>query len=99
MKPSPLKRIRSAYGLRVVDIASAAGVSIDTVRRIDRLDVVTLRLGSLVKVAQALGVAATELVPGLARRPTSRRNEIDCRRSILPGDKPSRSQSSETNPE
>ena len=69
MKPSPLKRIRSAYGLPVVDIASAAGVSIDTIRRIDRLDVVTLRLDSLVKVAHAIGVAPTELVPGLARQP------------------------------
>ena len=72
MKPSPLKRIRSAYGLRVVDIASAAGVSIDTVRRIDRLDVATLQLDSLVKVARALGLAPTNLVPGLTRRPTSR---------------------------
>jgi transcriptional regulator with XRE-family HTH domain len=68
---SPLRRIRLAYGLRVVDIAAASGVSIDTVRRIDRLDVVTLRLGSLVKVAQAVGVAPTDLVPGLLRKPRS----------------------------
>jgi transcriptional regulator with XRE-family HTH domain len=66
---SPLRRIRLAYGLRVVDIAAAAGVSIDTVRRIDRLDVVTLKLSSLVKVAQAVGVAPTDLVPGLAWKP------------------------------
>jgi transcriptional regulator with XRE-family HTH domain len=69
VKPSPLRRIRSAYGLRVVQIAAAAGVSIDTVRRIDRLDVATLQLASLVKVAHALGVAPTELVPGLAHQP------------------------------
>ena len=52
-----------------MEIAAAAGVSIDTVRRIDRLDVATLKLGSLVRVAQALGVASTELVPGLAIGP------------------------------
>jgi transcriptional regulator with XRE-family HTH domain len=68
---SPLRRFRLAYGLRVVDIAAAAGVSIDTVRRIDRLDVVTLKLSSLVKVAQAVGVAPTDLVPGLAVKPRS----------------------------
>ena len=71
MKPSPLRRIRAAYGLRVVEIAAAAGVSVDTVRRIDRLDVGTLQLGSLVKVAHAIGLRPTELVPGLTRRPSA----------------------------
>ncbi len=71
MRASPLRRLRSAQGLRVVEIAAFAGVSVDTVRRIDRLEVVTLHLGSLVKVAHAVGVAPTELVPGLARRPAS----------------------------
>ncbi|MBW1687119.1 MAG: hypothetical protein JRS35_18875 [Deltaproteobacteria bacterium] len=42
---------------------------IDTVRHIDRLDVATLQLGSLVKVARAVGVSPAELVPGLAARP------------------------------
>jgi hypothetical protein len=51
----------------VVEIAAAAGVSIDTVRRIDRLDVETLWLASLVKVAHAVGVTPVDLVPGLAR--------------------------------
>ncbi len=72
MRASPLRRLRSAQGLRVVEIAAFAGVSVDTVRRIDRLEVVTLHLGSLVKVAHAVGVAPTDLVPGLARRPGSR---------------------------
>jgi len=44
---------------------------IATVRHIDRLDVVTLKLGSLVKVARAVGVAPAEPVPGLARRPAT----------------------------
>jgi transcriptional regulator with XRE-family HTH domain len=67
MSPSPLQRIRHTYDLRVVEIAAAAGVSIDTVRRIDRLDVETLWLASLVKVAHAVGVTPVDLVPGLAR--------------------------------
>ena len=41
MRASPLRRIRSAHGLRVVEIAAFAGVCVDTVRRIDRLEVVT----------------------------------------------------------
>jgi transcriptional regulator with XRE-family HTH domain len=73
MKPSPLRRIRVAYELRVVEIAAAAGVSVDTVRRIDRLDVATLQLASLVKVAHAVGLAPTELVPGLSHRPSNGR--------------------------
>ena len=68
---SPLRRFRRAHGLRVVDIAAAARASIDTVRRIDRLDVVTLRLGSLVKVSQAVGVPPAVLVPGLKWKPPS----------------------------
>ena len=71
MRASPLRRLRAAHGLRVVEIAAFAGVSVDTVRRIDRLDVATLQLGSLVKVAHAIGVAPTDLVPGLARRPAT----------------------------
>jgi transcriptional regulator with XRE-family HTH domain len=76
---SPLRRIRSAYGLRVVEIAAAAGVSVDTVRRIDRLDVETLKLDSLVKVAHAVGVAPADLVPHLAARP--HRSGLIARRS------------------
>ncbi|MBW2270988.1 MAG: helix-turn-helix transcriptional regulator [Deltaproteobacteria bacterium] len=67
--PSPLRRIRGAYGLRAVEIAAASGVSVDTVRRIGRLDVATPQLASLLRMAHALGLAPTELVPGLGRRP------------------------------
>ena len=56
------------YGQRVVDVAEAAGVWVDTLRRIDRMDVATLHLRSLVKVAHAVGVTPVELVPGLGRR-------------------------------
>ena len=61
-----------------MDIAAAAGVCVDTVRRIDRLDVVTLQLGSLVKVAHAVGVAPTDLALGLSV-PGHLRGLIDAR--------------------
>jgi transcriptional regulator with XRE-family HTH domain len=69
MTVSPLKRLRETHGWRVVDVAAAAGVCLETVRRIERLEVATLHLGSLVRVAHAVGVAPTELVPGLAVPP------------------------------
>ena len=72
MRDTPLRRIRHAYGIRVVEIAAASGLSIDTVRRIDRGDVMTLQVQSLLRVANALGVPAAELVSGLARTPHRR---------------------------
>ena len=53
----------------MVEIASASGLSIDTVRRIDRGDVLTLQVRSLLRVANALEVPASELISGLARTP------------------------------
>jgi len=70
MRDTPLRRIRHAYGIRVVEIAAASGLSIDTVRRIDRGDVMTLQVQSLLRVARALGSAPHELVPELAQTPS-----------------------------
>jgi hypothetical protein len=50
-------------------VAVAAGVDVGVVRRLERLEVSWLPLGSLVRVAHACGLAATGLVPGLAREP------------------------------
>ena len=68
-KPAPYLAIRAARGLRRVDVASASGVSLETLRKLERGEYGTLRLSTLVKVAVALGVAPAELVPGLAVRP------------------------------
>lgn len=67
---SPLYRLLDARGLRVVQVAATAGVAVETVHRVGRLDKLEgLKLGSLVKIANALGVAPSDLVPGLASRP------------------------------
>jgi transcriptional regulator with XRE-family HTH domain len=55
-----------------LEVAAAAGVSLATVRRIEKGHIGTLYLRTLVQVAYALGVAPTELVPGLSARPRGR---------------------------
>ncbi len=65
----PLRAIRQARGLRAVDEASAAGVSMGTVWKIEQGKVAGLSLRMLVQVAWAVGVAPAELVPALAARP------------------------------
>ena len=66
---SVLREIRDARDLSQLEVAAAAGVSLATVRRIEKGNVGTLYLRTLVQVAHSLGVAATELVPGLGRGP------------------------------
>lgn len=67
----PLARIRADRGWSQVQVAGAAGVTIESVVRLERLQVANMQLGTLVRVAQAVGVAADELVPGLATRPAN----------------------------
>ena len=64
-----LRALRQTEGWSLLDVAAAAGVSLWTVRRIDRGDVAGLKLLGLVKVAQAVGCRAVDLVPGLASAP------------------------------
>ena len=64
----PLRAIRQARGLRAVDVASIAGVSMGTVRKIEQGKWAGLSLRMLCQVAWAVGVAPAELVPGLAAR-------------------------------
>ncbi len=66
---SVLREIRDARDLSQLEVAAAAGVSLATVRRIEKGNVGTLYLRTLVQVAHALGVAPAELVPGLGRGP------------------------------
>ena len=70
--PSPLLRLMAAAHLRRVDVASRAGVSMRVVAvlaRNDPVEVLTLGLDRVARVAIALGCAPAELVPILARRP------------------------------
>lgn len=70
---SPLVAIRQTLGLTMLRVAAAAGTSTTAVARIERLDVGTMRVETLVKIAQALGVAVSELVPALNARPRAPR--------------------------
>ncbi len=69
---SPLKAIRDARGLRRIDVASTAGVAPSVVAKLENGDYASLRLGGVMKIAMALGVAPLDLVPGLAARPQGR---------------------------
>ncbi len=65
---SPLRAIRDARGLRRVDVASAAGVSLAVIRKLERGAYSTLYVGTLARVALGLGVSPCELIPGFCRR-------------------------------
>ena len=69
--PGRLRSLLTAHGLVLVDLASAAGVSLETLRRIDRGgdELAGVGVGKLAQVAVALGVPATELAPELAVQP------------------------------
>ena len=69
-KPTPLAALRRAQGWRARDVAVAAGVGDRPVCQLERLQVETLQLGTLVKIAHACGVSAATLVPGLAIPPS-----------------------------
>lgn len=68
----PLRKLRLSMGWRAVDVASASGVALHSIRRLEVLDVAGMKLGTLVRVAEAVGVEPCVLVPGLAARPARR---------------------------
>ncbi len=68
VKP-PLAQILAAYGLRRIELAAAAQVDLKVSHRIARGDFAGLKLGTLSRVAVALGVPPTDLVPALAAKP------------------------------
>lgn len=88
MKPAPgilpLRALRDSAGLREVDVAALAGCTIETVRRlqVDGDHLWTMQLGTVARVALALGVAPVELLPELGLRPREG-GELQ-RRGVLP---------------
>ena len=73
-----LARIRQTRRLRRVDVASAAGVGIETLATMEgagRHDLTRMRLDVFLRVAAALGVSVAELVPALTIRPGGRHAE------------------------
>ena len=65
----PLMRIRLQRGLRAEQVAVAAGLSLSGYRLLESGRSVGARVATLLRVASALGVAASDLMPGLAKRP------------------------------
>ena len=70
-KRAPLARILKAHGIRRVEVAAAAGVGTNTVHRLCRGQYQGLKLVTLCRVARAVGVPPTEVVPFLASQPTA----------------------------
>ncbi len=65
----PLLQLVRVSGIRRVEVASAAGVDLKVIHRLCRGDYWGVKLETLARVALALGCAAAEIVPELARRP------------------------------
>ena len=68
---TPLGRLMAAAGLRWCDLASRSGCSEGALRRLAAETSVPdgLRIGTLLRVAAALGAAPAEVLPILAVRP------------------------------
>jgi DNA-binding Xre family transcriptional regulator len=70
-KVSPLKRIRLARGLSMQALSVFAGVSYQTVQKMDRLDpkhIGTLKIENVMRVAIILECSPVDLIPFLGTR-------------------------------
>lgn len=65
----PLAQLRRVYRIRRCEIEARAGVGYRALQRLERGNVAGLRVGDLVSVAHALGVAPASLIPGLEAMP------------------------------
>lgn len=63
--PPPLAQLLREKGVRRVDVAAVSGVDLKTVHRICRGEHAGLKVGTLIRVAVALGVRPCDLVPVL----------------------------------
>jgi len=68
-KNNSLARILAAGSIRREEVAARAGCTLATLARIAAGDVAGLKLGTLLRVAAAIGCAPAELVPVLAVTP------------------------------
>jgi DNA-binding Xre family transcriptional regulator len=65
----PIVRILHARGLRRIDLALLAGLDPKTVARVCRGEISRMKLGTLYRIAMALDVRPTDIVPALDRKP------------------------------
>jgi len=63
---SALRDHRLSVGLSMTALAAFAGVSIGTVRRIERGDIAHIRIGSLIMVCACLGLSGADALPILS---------------------------------
>ena len=77
---SPLKRIRRARGFTMNQIVVFAGVSMESLRRVDRLesgDIHMIRIGTLMRIAMLLECAPADLIPILSHRYKKRKKSVE----------------------
>jgi transcriptional regulator with XRE-family HTH domain len=63
----PLEQIMNAYGIRRVELASAANVDLKTIAKLFRGEHLSMKVETLLRIAGALGLAPMDLVPSLAK--------------------------------
>ena len=64
-----LRELRLRSGLSQVQLAARSGLSLGTLRKLEEGHLASTRLGTLVAVAHALGLAPTDLIPALRAAP------------------------------
>ena len=63
---SMLRALRDERGLRQIDVAAKARVDPSVVKRIDRGQIMGMKMRSLIRVAAALRVSPVDVIPALA---------------------------------
>ncbi|TDC42110.1 helix-turn-helix transcriptional regulator [Micromonospora sp. KC213] len=85
-----LRRIRTTSTLTQDQLAERAGVSVETIRKLERNDRTSARMSTLEKLARALQVATTTLMGSAARAQAMREPDaaplglVDVRRALTP---------------
>jgi DNA-binding Xre family transcriptional regulator len=71
---APLERILHAHGLRRLDLAAIAGVDLKVVHRLCRGEFDGMKIRTLTRVADSLGLSPADLAPVLLIRKTATAN-------------------------
>ena len=64
------KEWRLRAGISQLQVAARAGVSVETVRRLESDTLVRVRFGTLVRIAHSWGVSVVDLVPAAGAAPS-----------------------------
>ena len=68
---TPISRLMADAQLRRIDVSARSGVSLPTIGKLcrDDPDIYGMQISTLLRVSNALGCAAAELIPQLVTRP------------------------------